>query len=95
MVRLLLQLNSNQINWFDSTLTPAQGGLGIPDLTTEAPQQYSASKFFKFLQLPKRKHLSFALPRKKCTFSCLSEPSRRMSIVLGTFTCSAFRIIDR
>ena len=46
MVRLLLQLNSNQINWFDSTLTPAQGGLGIPDLTTEAPQQYSASKFF-------------------------------------------------
>ena len=46
MVRLLLQLNSNQINWFDSTLTPAQGGLGKPDLTTEAPQQYSASKFF-------------------------------------------------
>lgn len=28
------------------TLTPAQGGLGIPDLTTEAPQQYSASKTF-------------------------------------------------
>ena len=28
------------------TLTPAQGGLGIPDLTTEAPQQYSASKYF-------------------------------------------------
>ena len=28
------------------TLTPAQGGLGIPDLTTEAPQQYSASKIF-------------------------------------------------
>ena len=26
------------------TLTPAQGGLGIPNLTTEAPQQYSASK---------------------------------------------------
>ena len=46
MVRLLLQLNSNQINWFDSTLKPAQGGLGIPDLTTEAPQQFSASKFF-------------------------------------------------
>ena len=28
------------------TLTPAQGGLGMPDLTTEAPQQYSASKPF-------------------------------------------------
>ena len=28
------------------TLTPAQGWLGIPDLTTEAPQQYSASKTF-------------------------------------------------
>ena len=28
------------------TLTPAQGGLGIPDLTTEMPQQYSASKAF-------------------------------------------------
>ena len=29
-----------------ATLTPAQGGLGIRDLTTEAPQQYSASKTF-------------------------------------------------
>ncbi|XP_022802897.1 uncharacterized protein LOC111340333 [Stylophora pistillata] len=28
------------------TLTPAQGRLGIPDLITEAPQQYSASKLF-------------------------------------------------
>ena len=28
------------------TLTPAQGGLGTPDLTTEASQQYSASKSF-------------------------------------------------
>ena len=28
------------------TLTPTQEGLGIPDLTTEAPQQYSASKSF-------------------------------------------------
>ena len=42
----LLQLNSNQINWFDCTQTPAQGGLGIPDLTTEAPQQFSTSKCF-------------------------------------------------
>ena len=26
------------------TLTPAQRDLGLPDLTTEAPQQYSTSK---------------------------------------------------
>ena len=45
MVRLLLQLNSNQINWFDSTLTPAQGGLGIPDLTTEAPHSTQRQNF--------------------------------------------------
>ena len=26
------------------TLTPAQGGLGVPNLSVEAPQQYAASK---------------------------------------------------
>ena len=28
------------------TLTPAQGGLGVPNLKIEAPQQYAASKLF-------------------------------------------------
>ena len=27
------------------TLTPAQGGLGVPDLRSEAPQQFAASKY--------------------------------------------------
>lgn len=41
------------------TLTPAQGGLGIPDLTTEAPQQYSASKRFT------RQHAESIKPQSK------------------------------
>ena len=27
------------------TLTPAQGGLGVPDLRSEAPKQFAASKY--------------------------------------------------
>ena len=27
------------------TMTPAQGGLGVPDLRSEAPQQFAASKY--------------------------------------------------
>ena len=65
------------------TLTPAQGGLGIPDLTTEAPQQYSASKTFT------KQHVeSIKFQRPADTQGReYKNPKSRASMHLSTLSC--------
>ena len=69
------------------TLPPAQGGLGIPDMEAEAPQQYAASKLIIAPHVAAICTQSTFMPVGEQTVEDLKRQQQPLKTTAATMTC--------